>query len=162
MSEPLRRIKAPVRLAFEIAAGIALTRFLRAIAEGRFLGQRCVSCLKVYVPPRGVCPTCGLLLGEVVPVADTGTLTTFCIVNVPYEGQTMKLPYVYGSILLDGADIPFPHLVQGLPVPEVRMGLRLKAVWAPPEGRKPTMESILWFSPTGEPDAPFEAYREHL
>jgi len=162
MSEPVRRIKAPVRLAFEISAGHALTGFLRAIAEGRFLGQRCVSCHKVYVPPRGVCPTCGLLLGEEVPVADTGTLTTFCTVNVPYEGQTMKLPYVYGSILLDGADIPFPHLVQGLPVPEVRMGLRLKAVWAPPAERKPTMESILWFSPTGEPDAPFASYQEHL
>ena len=39
MSEPVRRIKAPVRLAFEINAGHALTGFLRAIAQGRFVGQ---------------------------------------------------------------------------------------------------------------------------
>jgi hypothetical protein len=42
------------------------------------------------------------------------------------------------------------------------MGLRVKAEWAPPEGRRPTLESIRWFSPTGEPDAAFDSYKEHL
>jgi hypothetical protein len=38
----------------------------------------------------------------------------------------------------------------------------VKAEWAPPEGRRPTLESIRWFLPTGEPDAPFDSYKEHL
>jgi uncharacterized protein len=160
VNEQVRRIKAPVRLPYTVTAGRDLSRFLAAIAEGRFTGKRCASCLRVYVPPRGACPACGVGLTEEVAVSDRGTLTTFCVVNVPVEGRTMKLPYVYGSVLLDGADIPFAHLVQGLPVEEVRMGLRVRAEWA--AKLEPTLESILCFVPTGEPDAPFDSYKEHL
>lgn len=160
MSDAITRIKAPVRLGFTITAGRDLSRFLAAIAEGRFLGKRCPSCRKVYVPPRGACPACGVGLKEDVGVADTGTLTTFCIVNIPVEGRSIELPYVYGSVLLDGADIAFPHLIQGLPAADVRMGLRVRAEWA--ADRQPTMESVLCFRPTGEPDAPFDTYKEHL
>ena len=160
MSEPVRRIKAPVRLGYQITAGRDLSRFLAGIAEGRFVGKRCPDCNKVYVPPRGACPACGVGLTAEVAVADRGTLTTFCVVNVPVEGRSMKLPYVYGSVLLDGADIAFAHLIQGLPVDEVRMGLRVRAEWA--ADLQPTMESILCFLPTGEPDAPFDSYKEHL
>ena len=42
------------------------------------------------------------------------------------------------------------------------MGMRVKAEWAPPGERRPTLESIRCFTPTGEPDAPFESYQEHL
>jgi hypothetical protein len=73
----------------------------------------------------------------------------------------MKLPYVYASILLDGADIPLLHLVD-VPAAEARMGMRVKAEWAAPADRKPTLESIRWFVATGEPDAEFSAYKEHL
>jgi uncharacterized OB-fold protein len=161
MSEPVRRIKAPVRLEYTVTAGIVLSRFLAGVVEGRLLGRRCPDCAKVYVPPKGACPTCGVPCTDEVAVADSGTLTTFCIVNVPFEGQTMKLPYVYGSILLDGADLPLLHLVQA-PADQVRMGMRVKAEWVPPAERKPTLESIRWFCPTGEADAHYDSYREHL
>jgi uncharacterized OB-fold protein len=100
-------------------------------------------------------------MSEELTIADTGTVTTFCIVNVPFEGQTMKLPYVYASVILDGADLPILHLIQ-IPAEEARMGLRVKAAWLPPAERRPTLESIRWFVPTGEPDAPFDSYKEHL
>lgn len=161
MSESVKRIKVPVRFEYTIGAGQTLSRFLAGLVEGRLLGRRCPGCKKVYVPPRGACPTCALPPGEEVVVADTGTVTTFCIVNVPFEGQTMKLPYVYASVLLDGADMPILHLVDA-PAAEARMGMRVKAEWLPPAERRPTLESIRWFRATGEPDAPFSAYREHL
>jgi uncharacterized OB-fold protein len=154
------RLVCPVRLDYEVRAGRELGRFLAGIAEGRFIGRRCPECRKVYVPPRGACPACGVPTSEDVPVADTGTVTTFCVVNVPFEGLTLKLPYVYASVLLDGADIPFAHLVTGLPAHEVRMGLRVRAEWA--AERRPTLESILGFRPTGEPDAPLASYEAHV
>jgi uncharacterized protein len=161
MSDAIKRINVPVRLEYTIGAGQTLSRFLAGLVEGRLVGRRCPGCAKVYVPPRGACPTCALAPGEEVVVADSGIVTTFCIVNVPFEGQTMKLPYVYASILLDRADIPLLHLVN-TPAEEARMGMRVKAEWAPPAERRPTLESIRWFCPTGEPDAPFDAYQEHL
>ncbi len=161
MSETVRRIKGPVRFEYTVTAGGALSRFLAGLVEGRILGRRCPSCRKVYVPPRGACPTCAVPPDEEVVVADAGTVTTFCIVNVPFEGQTIKLPYVYASILLDGSDIPMLHLINA-PAEDARMGMRVKAEWAPPGERRPTLESIKWFVPNGEPDAAFESYEEHL
>ena len=161
MSDPVVRIKAPVRIEYTVTAGHTLSRFLTGLVEGRLLGRRCPGCRKVYVPPRGACPTCALPAGDEIAVADTGTVTTFCVVNVPFEGQTMKLPYVYAAILLDGADIPLLHLID-VPAGDARMGMRVRAEWVPPGERRPTLESITWFSPTAEPDAPFDSYKEHL
>ena len=116
----------------------------------------------MYVPPRGSCPTCGVPTDEEVELVNRGIVTTFCVVNVPFYGNLIEMPYVAASILLDGADIAFQHLVQEIPAGQVRMGMRVEAVWAPPEERGPTLESIRYFRPTGEPDAPYEAYSEHL
>ena len=155
-------IKTPIRLDYTYVAGEATSRFLSAVAEGRLVGQRCPNCAKVYVPPRGSCPTCGVATVEEVLVKDTGIVTTFCIVNIPFAGQAVKVPYVSASILLDGADIPLFHLVQEIDAHDVRMGMRVQAVWVPDAEREPSMNSIRHFRPTGEPDAPFESYREHL
>ncbi len=99
---------------------------------------------------------------EEVELNHTGTVTTFCVVNVPFEGQTMKIPYVGAAILLDGADIALFHLVGDCEINEVRMGMRVKAIWKPREEWGFTTENILYFAPTGEPDASFESYREYL
>ncbi|MEI2818796.1 MAG: hypothetical protein V9E81_00660 [Marmoricola sp.] len=65
-------------------------------------------------------------------------------------------------MLLDGADIPFLHLVLDIDPAEIRMGMRVKAVWRPEEKWGTSMENISHFAPTGEPDADFESYRSHL
>jgi hypothetical protein len=97
-----------------------------------------------------------------VELADTGTVTTFCIVNVPFLGQRITPPYVSAYVLLDGADIPLMHLVLGCAADEVRMGMRVKAQWRPREEWDTTLRNIDHFRPTGEPDAPFESYAEYL
>jgi uncharacterized OB-fold protein len=162
MSDPVTQIVTPVRLDYTVTPGRAMTRYLTALAAGRLVGQRCPSCRKVYLPPRGSCPTCAVPTDEEVEVAHRGTVTSFCIVRVPYPGQQIKPPYVSASILLDGADIPFYHLIQEMAAENVRMGLRVEAVWRAPEDRGPTAESIHYFRPTGEPDAPYDSFKEHL
>ncbi len=162
MSEPVRTIRTPIRLEYTLTAGRAQSRFLRSIAQGRIIGQRCPGCQRVTVPPRGACATCGVPTEEDVELSDNGTVTTFCIVNLPFAGQRIDIPYVCASVLLDGADVPLFHLIQEVTADEVRMGMRVEAVWAAPEDRGPTLESIKHFRPTDEPDAPFESYKEHL
>ena len=162
LTEPVRKIRTPIRLDYTMTAGEAQSRFLRQIANGKIFGQRCPECEKVYVPPRGSCPTCGIATRDEVELADKGTVTTFCIVNIPFAGAAVEVPYVCASVLLDGADITLFHLVQEVPVDEVRMGMRVEAVWAPPEKRGPTLESIKHFRPIGEPDTPYEAYKDRM
>jgi uncharacterized OB-fold protein len=89
-------------------------------------------------------------------------VTTFCIVNVPFLGQRITPPYVSAYILLDGADIAFLHLILDIPAEEVRMGMRVKAVWKPEDQWGTTIENISHFAPTGEPDADYETYKQHL
>jgi len=81
---------------------------------------------------------------------------------VPFYGQKIEIPYVSATILLDGADIGLMHLIQECDAKDVHMGMRVEAVWAPPEERKPTLESILHFRPSGEPDADYETYKDHV
>jgi uncharacterized OB-fold protein len=132
------------------------------LQEERILGRACPRCEKVYVPARATCPTCCVGTGEDIEVLHTGVVTTFCVVNIPFEGQLIDPPYACAHVVLDGADVQIFHLVSGCDVDEVRMGMRVRAVWAP-EGRRPfSLESIRHFAPTGEPDAPFESYREYL
>ncbi len=155
-------IIAPVRLHYQHSASAEESRYLRGLKEGKLIGQRCPACGKVYVPPRGACPTDGVPTTTDVELPDVGTVTTFCVVNVPFQGQRVPSPYVAASVLLDGADIAFQHLILGCEPAEVRMGMRVRAVWKPREQWGTTSENISHFEPTGEPDAPYGSYAHHL
>jgi uncharacterized protein len=145
----------PVRLRYLHTASPGETAYLRGLAEHRLLGQRCGVCRQVYVPTRGTCPADGVTMTEEVELPESGTVTTFCIVNVGYPGQKVTPPYVAAAVLLDGADIAFQHLVLGCEPGEVRMGMRVRAVWGEAGG-------ISHFTPTGEPDALYETYARFL
>jgi uncharacterized OB-fold protein len=160
--EPVQRVVTPTRLDYSVTAAAPLARFLRAIVEKRILGEECPDCLKVFVPPRGSCPTCAVPTRNPREVAQTGTVTTFCIVNFPFRGQVLTPPYATAAILLDGADLPIFHLIGGIDGQDVRMGMRVRAEWVPDDQLLPTMESIRYFVPTGEPDVPFADIEEHL
>lgn len=161
-SEPVTGVITPVELDYLYAASPEESAFYRGLAEGRLLGQRCPTCGKVYIPPRSACPSDGTPTTDEVELPDVGTVTTFCIVNVPFLGQKITPPYVSAYVLLDGADIAFLHLILDIPAEEVRMGMRVKAVWKPREEWSTTIENISHFAPTDEPDADYETYKQHL
>ena len=158
--EPVTGITVPIRLEYEINAGIAPSKYLRSLAEHKIIGQRAVDSDMVYVPPRGSDPTSGAPTPIEVEVAEVGTVTTFCVVNLPGLSELApEVPFVCAQILLDGSNTPWFGLVQGLPADDVRMGLRVKAIWA--DELIPDARSIKWFEPTGEPDAPYDSYRAY-
>jgi uncharacterized OB-fold protein len=155
-------VTTPIRLSYTHSASHEESRFLRAVIEGRLVGQRCPRCGKVYIPPRGACPVDGVPTTDEVELPDRGTVTTFCVVNVPFLGQSIAPPYVSAYVLLDGADIAFQHLILECDASEVRMGMRVEAVWKPREEWEHTLKNISHFRPTGEPDTPYDAYAMHL
>lgn len=151
----------PVSLTVRHAATEEESWYLEGLRNGKLLGGK-VATGEVYFPPRQASPADGSRTESRVELPDTGTVTTFCIVNVPFLGQQIKPPYVAAYVLLDGADIPFLHLILDCPAEEVRMGMRVKAVWRPEAEWDHTLRNISHFAPSGEPDAPFESYRSHL
>ncbi|MFG2096747.1 Zn-ribbon domain-containing OB-fold protein [Streptomyces sp. NPDC048612] len=153
-ADPVTGITAPARLDYTYAPGRAQSRYLQALADHRITGERCPSCRKVYVPPRGACPTCGLATDTQVEVGPRGTVTTFCIVNIKAKNLDIEVPYVYAHIALDGADLALHARIGGIPYDRVRMGLRVEPVWTG-DGRFPDH-----YRPTGEPDADYDRYKE--
>ncbi|MGY0489674.1 Zn-ribbon domain-containing OB-fold protein [Streptomyces sp. WG-D5] len=151
---PVTGIVAEARLDYTYSPGGAQTRYINALAERRTVGERCPSCRKVYIPPRGACPTCGVATTDQVEVGPAGTVTTYCIVNIKAKNLDIEVPYVYAHIALDGADLALHGRIAGIPYDQVRMGLRVEPVWTE-GGRYPDH-----YRPTGEPDADYETYKE--
>jgi uncharacterized OB-fold protein len=161
-AEPVTMITTPVRLSYDHTVSPGESSYLLALAQGRLIGQRCPVCGKVYLPPRGACPVDGVPTQDEVELPDTGIVTTFCVVNVPFQGQRVPTPYVAASVLIDGADIAIQHLILGCPPDEVRMGMRVRAVWKPREEWATGAHNIDHFEPTGAPDAPYDSFAHHL
>ena len=160
-----------IGLDYTIRTNPVAAAFGAALAEGRITGHRCPSCQRVYSPPKGFCPICVVPTGEadLVEVADRGLVTSWTVLTpIQYAGQKERDDYALASILLDGADgtIGQQRLVD-VPLDEIRMGLRVEAVWAPPDERVADDRgyglgsAVTGWRATGEPDAPPSAYQEH-
>ncbi len=161
-SDRIESIVTPTRTEYDYTPGPSAQRSLRALAEGRLIGETCPSCNQVYYPPSGTCARCGVATEGEVEIADKGTVTTYAIVRVPSDNIDLELPYCTAHILLDGSDIPFFGLIQECVWDEVRIGMRVEAVWLPESEWGPGAENIKYFRPTGEPDVPFEQFKEHI
>lgn len=160
--DPVTMIVAPTSVSIQHTASRPESIYLRALQQGLLLGARNGDDGKVYFPPREADPATGRELDQFVELPDTGTVTTFAIINIPFAGQKITPPYVAAYILLDGADIPFLHLVTEIDAAEVRMGMRVQAVWKPREEWGLGIDNIEHFRPTGEPDADYDTYKHHL
>jgi len=150
--EAVRSVRTPAQLDYEFTAGDATTRFLKGITQKKIIGQQATPDSRVYVPPRGADPELGAATPLEVEVAQVGTVVSFCMVNLQFYGSAMEIPYTTALILLDGADLAIMHMIQEIPADQVRIGMRVEAVWVDDDDIKPTLESVKWFRPTGEPD----------
>ncbi len=160
--DPVTMIEVPTTIEIQHTASLPESTFLRALEEGRLLGARTGPTGKVYFPPREADPATGQPATEFVELPDKGTVTTFAIINIPFAGQKIKPPYVAAYVLLDGADIPFLHLILDVEATDVRMGMRVEAVWRPRDEWGLGIDNIEYFRPSGEPDADYDTYKHHL
>ncbi len=160
--EPVKYVETTVHLPYRYNAGDYKARFLRALKEKKILGSKCSKTGKVFVPPLVSSPESFAPAPEFVELSHRGVITTFCIVNIPVIGRDLQLPYVAASIALDGAALSIFSAIQECKPDEVRMGMRVEAVWKPDGQREGSFEDIAYFRPTGEPDAPQESYIHRL
>jgi uncharacterized OB-fold protein len=159
--DPVTMQVTPSSIEIQHTASLPESTFLRGLEEGKLLGARSGKGGKVYFPAREADPATGQPLDQFVELPDKGTVTTFAIINIPFAGQRIKPPYVAAYVLLDGADIPFLHLILEIEAADVRMGMRVQAVWKPREEWGLGIDNIDYFRPTGEPDADYDTYKHH-
>ena len=125
-------VEGKLALPYQYFAGRLGSRFLIALRdEKKILGVHCEKCGKTSLPPRATCGHCHSDLSESLrEVKDSGVVTGFTVVRYQEPHQPADPPYVLALIQLEGADTPIPHLVKGIPVDEMKVGLRVKAVFA--------------------------------
>lgn len=154
--EPITGIDSPSYLTYNFTAGGATARYLAELKKGKLVGQRCPSCENVYIPPRGSCAACGVATTDEVELTNKATVESFTIVYIPIPNNPIKPPYVIANLVLDGANISFLHLLSECKNEDVRIGMRVEAVWKPEEEWGYAMENIQYFKPIDEPDVPVE------
>lgn len=129
-------IEAEAKVTYELAQGATWHRFFEGLRQAKVLANRCPSCQRVLVPPRGFCPRCFVEMDEWVELPQEGVLVGWCLTEMGYFGQPTEPPFVTGVVNLDGADCGFIHLVGGIDLSEeaavrkaVRNGMRVKVIW---------------------------------
>jgi uncharacterized OB-fold protein len=129
--------------------GVAIGQYLAGLKEGIILGARCSSCRKIVVPPRTVCEWCFRPMVEFVPLKDTGTVNTFSLCYVTWDVKRITEPEIPAVIEIDGASPlhGIMHLLGEVKPKKISIGMRVRAIWKPPEQREGAITDILYFAP---------------
>lgn len=129
--------------------GIGIGRYLEGLREGILWGTTCHRCQRTVVPPRVFCELCMSPLIEWKRLKDTGIVNTFSICHVSWDAKRVEIPYLPAVIEIDGATRGHGilHLLDEINPKDIKIGLRVKAVWKRPEERTGAITDIQYFKP---------------
>jgi uncharacterized OB-fold protein len=132
--------------------GIGIGTYLASLKNGVILGSHCKTCRKIVVPPRTICEWCFRPMDEFVPLKDTGVVNTFSLCYVTWDVQRIKEPEIPAVINIDGASPMhgIMHMLGEVEPKEVKIGMRVQAVWKPTNERQGSINDILYFKPLEE------------
>ena len=137
---------------FAWSAGEAMSRFLAELQRGRLIGRRCDGCKRVLFPPRMFCEECFRPTDAWVYVRDTGAIETFSVSYLDTDARRIAEPILVGVVSIDGAapKMGIMHYFGEMTKDDIRIGMRVKAVWRPPEERTGSVLDIRHFRPLRE------------
>ena len=135
--------------------GIAIGKYLAGLKNATLLGSLCATCNKIVIPPRTVCEWCFKPMDEYIPLMDTGTVNTFSLCYVTWDVKRIEKPELPAVIQLDGASSlesspimgGIMHMLGEVDPQDIHIGMRVKAVWKPPDKREGAITDILYFKP---------------
>jgi uncharacterized OB-fold protein len=136
-------------LKYSWASGVAISRFLIELQKGKLIGRKCNKCKRILVPPRIFCEDCFRDTDEWVYVKDTGVVNTYSISHVAADASRIKQPLYVAVINIDGATegMGFLHLLGEVREKELRVGMKVRAVWKPETERRGSILDIRYFKP---------------
>lgn len=132
--------------------GVAIGKYLAGLKNGIIFGVYCQYCRKTLVPPRVVCESCFHPITKFVPLKDTGVVNTFSICYVTWDVQRIQVPEIPAVIEIDGASPKHGilHKLGEVSPDDVKIGMRVQAVWKPAKERIGAITDIEYFKPIKE------------
>lgn len=147
--EKLPHVIAKPQAKYAWAAGMAISRFLEELKNGRIIGRVCKRCKRVLVPPRMFCERCFRPTDDWHYLPATGVIEAFSISYIDTNAQRIKEPILVGVVALDGAPphCGFMHYFGEVSPREIRIGMPVEAVWKPERERTASILDIKYFRP---------------
>ncbi|MBN2491254.1 MAG: thiolase domain-containing protein [Planctomycetes bacterium] len=132
--------------------GYALTTYLDGFKKGKIRASQCSQCNRMMIPARDFCEKCQLqVVSDYFDLPDTGTVETFTLSHVNWaslplpEGQVK----IFAVVSIDGAtdQMGLCHWLDEVDPKDVKIGMRVKAVWKPEAEREGTVTDLRYFRP---------------
>lgn len=138
--------------AFAWDTGVAINRYLAELKNGKIIAKECRQCNRIMLPPRMFCELCFIPSGDWVYVEDTGVINTFSICHVNWDASRVKKgesPHLPAVIEIDGASegMGIMHRLGEIEHDQIRIGMKVKAVWKPESERTGAITDIRYFKP---------------
>jgi len=138
--------------AFAWDTGVAINRYLVELKNGKIIAKECRQCNRIMLPPRMFCELCFVPSGDWVFVEDTGVINTFSICHVNWDASRIKKgekPHLPAVIEIDGASegMGIMHRLGEVDPDQIRIGMKVKAVWKPESERTSSITDIKYFKP---------------
>jgi len=130
-------------------AGVAIGRYLAELKEGHLIGVHCEKCQRTVIPPRNFCEWCFRPMDDWITLPDTGTVNTFSLCYVTWNMEYLTDPEIPAVIDIDGTrpSVGIMHMLGEVEPTDVKIGMRVQAVWKPPEAREGSILDIRYFKP---------------
>jgi uncharacterized OB-fold protein len=137
------------RFRYSWDTGEAVSRFLAELKNGKIIARKCKSCGRTLIPPRMFCERDFVPTDEWVYVKDTGTVKTYSISYLAADASRLREPIVVAVVDIDGASdgMGMLHILKGVSKDQIRIGMRVKAVWKPKAKRRGAITDIDHFEP---------------
>lgn len=136
---------------FRWSTGKLMETFYKAFAEKRILAVKCERCGYTATPPRIVCPKCNSRISEknIVELDSEGIVQSFTVVRMKLDGKgsfvKLENPEIIAAVKLNGTDSTIFVKIGEVKPENMRVGMKVKAVWAEKLGGKPS--DLLYFKP---------------
>ncbi len=132
--------------------GMALTTYLDGFKAGKIRASHCAHCGRMMIPARAFCEVCNLReVTDYYDMPDTGTVKTYTLSNIHWDSSFLPdgKMNIFAVIEIDGAgeDMGLIHKMGEVDPKDVKIGMKVKAVWKPEAERTGTVLDCMYFRP---------------
>lgn len=147
--EKIPHIRTKPNAKYAWAAGVAISRFLDELKNGKIIGRRCKRCDRVLVPPRMFCERCFGPTDEWIYLPGTGVVETFSISYIDQNANRITEPILVGTVAFDGAPphCGIMHYFGEVEPERLKIGMAIEPAWKPESERVGSVLDIKYFRP---------------
>jgi uncharacterized OB-fold protein len=126
---------------YEYPAGVALSKFLEGLRQGKLMAGRCSRCDRSQIPPRSHCIKCLKPVEDFHEIRQTGVIETFSRSHISLEGGLAQ-PVTWIYVKFEGVEGGLLHRLDPSVTPE--KALKVRPVFH--EIRIGSILDIKWFT----------------